>query len=269
DGKLVSTLYSQEYMDALNFYRKLYQEKLINQDFAIATRPQNIDNMDKGTYGMRLGDPDQITRHSQLLKINPKAELDVSASINGSKGVRMLMSTGYTGEFVFPKSSVKTEAQLRQILAYFDKISDETAQNIFEWGIEGIHYTMKDGKPVRTQEQTDKYNAEVVQLEQTLEVADGSRAMQGSIDPYVQKYKDAKNAVAGNLVVNPAAAYISDTFNQKSADLNKIINDARIKYIMGQLDEAGWKDAVSSWDKAGGGQVTEELNEQYAKDTDK
>ncbi|WP_274652677.1 extracellular solute-binding protein [Paenibacillus humicola] len=269
DGKLVSTIFSQEYLDALNFDKKLYQEKLINQDFAIATRPQNIDNMNKGTYGMRLGDPDQITRHSQLFKIEPKAQLDVSASINGKKGVRVLMDKGYTGEFVFPKSSVKTEADLRKILGFFDKISDDNAQNIFEWGLENVHYTLKDGKPTRTQEQMDKYNSEVVQIEQTLEVADGSRAMPGQIDPYVQKYKDAKNAVMNNLVVNPAAAYISPTFNQKSADLNKIINDARIQYIMGQIDEAGWKNALDNWRKSGGDQVTEELNEQYAKDPNK
>ncbi|MCS7462917.1 extracellular solute-binding protein [Paenibacillus doosanensis] len=269
DGKLQSVYFSQAYLDTLSFYRKLYQEKLMNQDFALATRPQNIDNMDKGQYGMRMGDPDQITRHSQLFKSNPKAQLEVTSTLNGKNGVRVLMDTGYTGEFVFPKSSVKTEAQLRQILAYFDKISEDAGQNIFEWGLEGVHYTMQNGKPARSQEQQDKYNSEVIQLEQTLQVSDGSRAVEGVIDPYVKKYKDAKNAVANNLVPNPAASYTSDTLNQKSAELNKMINDARVKYIMGQLDEAGWKSVLDSWSKAGGDKVTQELNEQYAKDPNK
>ncbi|MFH5182506.1 sugar ABC transporter permease [Paenibacillus sp. TAB 01] len=269
DGKLQSTLFSQAYLDTMNFYRKLYQEKLMNQDFALATRPQNIDNMDKGQYGLRMGDPDQITRHSQLYKVNPKAELEVTASLNGKNGVKVLMDPGYTGEFVFPKSSVKTEAQLRQILAFFDKISEDGAQNIFEWGLEGVHYTMQNGKPTRTPEQLDKYNTEVVQLEQTLQVSDGSRAMAGDVEPNVKKYKDAKKAVEGNLIANPAAAYTSDTWNQKSAELNKIVNDARIKYIMGELDEAGWKRALDSWSKAGGDKVTQEFNDQYAKDPNK
>jgi putative aldouronate transport system substrate-binding protein len=269
DGKLVPTIFSQEYVDAMNFYRKLFQEKLMNQDFPLTTRPQNIDNLNKGQIGLRMGDPDQITRHSELFKSNPKAVLDETATLNGKKGVRVLMDTGYTGEFMFPKSSIKTEAQLRQVLAFFDKISDDNGQNLFEWGLEGVHYTMQNGKATRTPDQASKYNSEVIQLEQTLQVSDGSRAMQGETDPYILKYKAVKNAVVNNLVPNPAASYFSDTWAQKSGSLNKIINDARTKYIMGQLDDAGWKSALDSWKKAGGDQYIKEINDQYAKDPNK
>ena len=33
--------------------------------------------------------------------------------------------------------------------------------NLFEWGIEGKHYTMKDGKPARTSDQEELYSLEV------------------------------------------------------------------------------------------------------------
>ncbi|NOU92257.1 extracellular solute-binding protein [Paenibacillus sp. LMG 31456] len=269
DGKLIPTAFSKEYMDTMNFYRKLYQEKLINLDFAITTRVKNIDNVNKGLYGLRLGDPDFITRHSELFKINPKAELDVSSTLSGPKGTKVLMDNGWSGAFLIPKQSVKSEAELRKILAYFDKLSDETGQNIFEWGIQGVHYSVDNGKAKRTPEQDTKYASEVIHLQQALQVADGSRAMPGEFDKYTTKYKAAKKAVEKNLVINPAAAYITPTLVSKGSELNKIITDGRVKYIMGELDEKGWKDILDKWTKAGGDKVIEELSQEYAKDTNK
>ncbi|TDG00610.1 extracellular solute-binding protein [Paenibacillus piri] len=269
DGKLAPTTFTKPYLDTMNFYRRLYQEKLINLDFAITTRVKNIDNVNKGLYGLRLGDPDFITRHSELFKINPKAELDVSSTINGPQGAKVLMDSGWSGAFLIPKQSVKTEAELKKILAYFDKLSDEAGQNIFEWGLEGVHYTVENGKAKRTPEQDTKYASEVIHLQQAMQVSDGSRAMPGDMDKYTAKYKAAKKAVANNLVVNPAAAYITPTLVSKGSELNKIVNDGRVKYIMGEIDEKGWKDVLDKWTKAGGDKVIEEINQEYAKDPNK
>ncbi len=270
DGKLVSTMFSQSWMDAMDFYRRMFSEKLMNQDMPLATRPKLIDDMDKGKIGVRMGDPDQITRQAQLYRLNPKAELSVTSTLTSSKGnVRILMDNGYTGEFVFAKTATKNEADFKRILAYFDKLSEPAGANLFEWGLEGVHYTVKDGQAVRTREQQDKYSLEVIQPQQCMQISDGSRAMKGQLDPAIMKYREAKAAVADKIVPNPAAAYISKTFNERRADLNKIVVDSRVKYIMGQIDKAGWQKALQDWKAAGGDQVTQELNELYAKDPNK
>ncbi|WP_274652818.1 extracellular solute-binding protein [Paenibacillus humicola] len=268
DGKLVPTIFSQAYLDTLNFYKKLYDEKLMNQDFAISTRQTNIDKMNQGQIGVRMGAPDQITRQNQLYKSNPKAVLDLTASVNGVKGRRVLMSAGYFGEFMFPKSSVKTEADLRRILEFFDKSSDPGGQTIFQWGVEGTHYTVQDGKAKRTPAQADLYNS-LIPVRTMLRISDGKGAMEGAVDPIIAKYTAAQDAVMDDLVLNPASKYISDTMLKKGSDLDQLINDARIKYIMGELNADGWKDALEAWRKAGGDQVIQEMNEQYAKDPDK
>jgi putative aldouronate transport system substrate-binding protein len=270
DGKLVNTIFSKPWMDAMDFYRRMFSEKLMNQDMPLATRPKLIDDMDKGKIGVRMGDPDQITRQAQLYRLNAKAELSVTSTLTSAKGgVRILMDNGYTGEFVFPKSAIKKEADFKRVLAFFDKISEPVGANIFEWGLDGAHYSVKDGLAARTKEQTDKYSLEVIQLQQCIQIADGFRAMKGQLDPAIVKYREAKAAVADKIVPNPAASYISRTFNEKRADLNKIVVDARTKYIMGQIDKAGWQKALDDWKAAGGDQVTKELNELYAKDPNK
>jgi len=272
EGKIVPAHESQAYIDAMNWYKRLYDEKLINQDFAITERTQNIDNGNKGLFGFRLGDNDFIARHSELFKLNPNAELDTSSILNGANGQKLLMDNGLSGSFLIPKETVKTEAELKRILQYFDTLSTPEGQNIFEWGIEGVHYTVKDGKAERTPEQSAKYAAEVIHLQQAMQVADGSLAMEGTLDKYTAKFKKAKKeaaAIPDVFVVNPAAGYNSPTYDEKRTSLEKLINDARVKYIMGEIDEAGWKAVLENWHRSGGDQVLEELNKEYQADPNK
>jgi putative aldouronate transport system substrate-binding protein len=268
DNKVVPAHESKAYVDAMNWYKRLYQEKLINQDFAITERVQNIDNGNKGLYGIRMGDNDFITRHAELFKINPKAELDTSSVLKGVNGTKVLMDNGYGDAFFIPKQTVKTEADLKRILQFFDKGASKEGQNLYEWGLEGVHYTIKDGKAVRTPEQASKYTQEVIHLQQSMQVPDGSGAMDGAVDKYTAKYKAAKKIISDkpeSFVVNPAASYFSETFAQKSAQLDKIINDGRVKYIMGELDEKGWQQVLENWRKSGGDKVLEELNAEHTK----
>lgn len=272
DDKIVPAHESQAYVDAMDWYKRLYAEKLINQDFAIMERTQNIDNGNKGLFGFRLGDNDFIARHSELFKLNPSAELDTSSILDGANGKKLLMDNGLSGSFLIPKQSVKTEEELQRILQYFDTLSTPEGQNIFEWGLEGIHYSIKDGKADRTAEQSVKYASEVIHLQQAMQISDGSLAMEGTLDKYTAKFKTAKKeaaAIADMFVVNPAAGYNSPTYDEKRTQLEKIINDARIKYIMGELDAAGWQDVLDNWRRSGGDAVLEELNQEYQADPNK
>jgi putative aldouronate transport system substrate-binding protein len=58
---------------------------------------------------------------------------------------------------------------------------------------------------------------------------------------------------------------VSETQTTKGTELKPLIDDARTKFILGKLDEAGWKQAIEQWRKAGGDKVIEEFSAQYAK----
>jgi putative aldouronate transport system substrate-binding protein len=62
-------------------------------------------------------------------------------------------------------------------------------------------------------------------------------------------------------------ALISKTVTEKGPELDKMIKDAQVKFIMGQIDEAGFKKLVDDWRKAGADKVIEELNEEYKKNS--
>ena len=67
------------------------------------------------------------------------------------------------------------------------------------------------------------------------------------------------------VIHNPAEPFISDTYTEKGSELDKIIEDAKTKYIMGAIDMAGWKKAVDQWRKLGGDKIIQEYNEEYSK----
>ncbi|MNI15647.1 Lipoprotein LipO precursor [compost metagenome] len=87
----------------------------------------------------------------------------------------------------------------------------------------------------------------------------------GEDAPIVSKYKKMFKDNASIAVANPAESFQSATLAEKGSEITKIIQDARIKFIMGTLDEAGWNQAVEQWKKSGGDKVIEEYTAQYVK----
>lgn len=264
DNKVVPDFMTKEYVDALKMYKRLYDEKLINQDFAVVPGPKRQEVMNQGKAGLIISTLDDVNAgFNDLAKANPKAVLDVVSRINGPKGERlMLFNGGYVGTYMFPKTSVKTEADLKQILGFMDKLADKKLQNLFEWGIEGKHYKVENGKPARTDGKA--YETDISSIYQ-IRFDDGSLVDAGEDAPIVRKYKQMFKDNASIAVANPAESFQSVTLAEKGSEITKIIQDARVKFIMGTIDEAGWNQALEQWKKSGGDKVIEEYTAQYLK----
>jgi putative aldouronate transport system substrate-binding protein len=56
---------------------------------------------------------------------------------------------------------------------------------------------------------------------------------------------------------------LSPTWTTEGPRLTRIIEDARVKYVMGEIDDAGWQAAVNSWRTGGGDKVLEEMTALY------
>lgn len=246
DGKLQPSFLYPEYVDAMKRVRGMFQEKLMTQDFAVAKKFDLINQGKAGMYFSVLDDA--ATKHNELFKLNPNAELDVIAPIGGPMGERVLATTGYNGVFMFPKTSVKTEEELKGILGFFDKLADEPMQNLLGWGVEGKHYAMSGDKATQTAEQGKLFAAEINPIRQ-IKWDDDMKAKVGEETPITAKYKklyvDNEKFAVGNGI-NP---YLSQTAAEKGAELGKLIDDAVTKYIMGAIDDAGFNQAVEQWRK--------------------
>lgn len=264
DGKLSPAIFHPGYLEALQFYRKLYAEGLMNKEFTLHSRSQAHEFLFKGQAGLRIGDPDMIIGISAGTT-DKTAKYDALVRMKSANGQeRVFMDKGYTGNFFFPKSAIKSEEELRKVLGYFDKLSAPEMQTLFTWGIEGKHYSLQNGKAVVSAEQTAN-NAVVNNRRNELQVVDGMQAaIAGERNPIDQAWISAKQDMYANVVPNPAITLISATMTERGTELNQILEDARVKFIIGEIDEAGWEGQLQKWRSSGGDKVIQEMNELYA-----
>ncbi|PNB52912.1 hypothetical protein C1X64_34515, partial [Pseudomonas sp. GW456-E7] len=108
------------YMDALKFFKKLYDEGLINKDFAVMDSAKWNDPVVKGKAGVIV---DTGSRASQIQSAMEEADesnkdvIDIVGSLEGPHGKRTFPTSGYSGMIAIPKSSVKTEKELKEVLS--------------------------------------------------------------------------------------------------------------------------------------------------------
>lgn len=273
DGKLIVDYETPEYLEALKFMKKLYDEKLINQDFAIMDSAKWNDPLVNNQAGVIVDVVDGAARaddkiHAALAatgKDQPDVHyMDVFGGVKGTDGqVRTLPTSGFAGLLAFPKSSIKTEEELKQILKFMDQLSEPEMQTLLGYGIENTHHTIVDGALVPSKDPA-LLESEVEGLNQMLSFIPEDKSTKVKQTPLRIKQLEVQKENEQLIVMNPAEPFISDVYTLKGAQLDNIMNDARIKFIVGQIDEAGFKDAIQLWKTSGGDDLSKEMNELFA-----
>ncbi|MBU7591156.1 extracellular solute-binding protein [Metabacillus halosaccharovorans] len=266
DGNLQPDFMTDEYFNALNFFKKLYDEGLINEDFAVMDPQKWVDPILNGQAGTIVDVVDHAHRiEEDMIAANPdlKDHVDVIGAVEGPTGLYNLPTSGYAGMLAIPKSSVKTEEELKKVLTFIDKLNDEEAQKIATNGIEGHHYEIKGGKLVDLKGDDEALINEANGFDKFIPSIPEERFIEPEQTPLRVKEEQIIQENEEIVVPNPAEALVSEVYAQKGQQLDNIINDARIKFIVGQIDEAGFKDAIELWRSSGGEDYIEEMNKLY------
>ncbi|MNC19848.1 Lipoprotein LipO precursor [compost metagenome] len=259
DGGLVPVHLTAEYRESLRFLKKLYEEGLIDPHFAVKDPKFVRDPLVHGEAGMLVDVADQAQRiASDIEKAYGLTDvIDVFSGVEGPQGLRLPSNSGYDGMLAVSTSAVKTEQELRRVLDFLDKLNDKEMQVLLTSGIQGRHYQ-------KTPEMKDvDYNYEKDDLNKLLMYIPEVRTLPKAESPIRTKVQEVMKANESILVDNPAEAFISQTYMKNGPALDLIISDARIQFIIGQIDEAGWEQAMVQWRQNGGDAYMEEINRQY------
>jgi putative aldouronate transport system substrate-binding protein len=266
DGQLAPEFMFDAYMDTMKYVRKLYNEKLMNDDFAVTSKQQQWDYFTTGKSGVYIGNMDDSANlNNAILKIDPNAKLDLINRITGPDGQPHVWSqAGHNGVYVIPKSEVKTEEELRRILAFFDKLAEPEIFRLTHLGLEDTHYKSIDGKFFELIAEADTVRDVDVRPLASLQ-AILPEVLKPANDPLREKNIMLNDDNVNFIIPSPVEALESATFSEKGNELKKIIDDATVKFIIGQIDESQFQSEVENWRKQGGDKVTEEYNAAYAK----
>lgn len=265
DGKVTPEFMTEPYMDVMKLFRKLFAEKLINQDFSVVQTADADNKWNAGQAAIRNTVASAAaTSYNNMVKAVPHAVVDV-VPYEGPSGRRIPAEPGNNGFFVFPKSSVKSEAELKRLLAFFDKLLEPEMSTLLTRGFEGKHFTKtEDGKADITD--LTKFNLEVKPYRDSLPSFEvGGQGLPLKLNELQAKGWDVVAANLQHVVPNVALTLLSPTYTERGSELDTMIRDAQTKYIMGKIDEAGWEAEVANWRKAGGDKVMEEFTEAYNK----
>ncbi|MDR6555647.1 extracellular solute-binding protein [Paenibacillus qinlingensis] len=267
-GKLVPEFETQAYVDTMNFMKKLYEEKLINSDFAVTSKDVQRDKLIRGTAGVYIGSMQDVQRLSDEAQlVNPEARLTLVNHIEGPQGFQIWSIPNYSALYLFSKKAIRTEAELKQMLQFFDRTMDKDVANLMKYGLEGRHYTAKNGQ-IQLSEETSKIRVNEVNALYALMIADLNNP---NIIPVVESESLSQLADTLSLdnekyaIKDPTLGIESKTYDERGVELYKIISDATYNYILGKLDKAAFQQEIERWKRGGGNQMIQEYNEAYGK----
>ncbi|WP_309119653.1 extracellular solute-binding protein [Paenibacillus sp.] len=269
DGGLEPEFMFPAYIETMNFFRSLRERGAVNADFPVTSKSAQRDLFINGTAGAYIGSlSDAVGLYREAAKRNPKAEVDVANRIEGPNGPGVWSIPGYGAAFLFPKSSISSEAELERVLSFYDALMDPEVYHLLQYGIEGRHYEKTDGKAnmIADPEVVEREVKPLIQLQI------GGPSTIDAMPPYEtdalsvkvgERIKDNDNM----LIDDPTLGLESRTFDELGGRLQRRIADAAYQYMLGQIDDDGFREAVVEWRAQGGDKMIAEYNEQYRRKT--
>ncbi len=285
DGQLVPVHQTEEYMEALNWMKKIYDEGLIRKDWAAVDTTTWGDGIKKGEAGVFVDVMDGGKRAWDYYEDNNVASVvnpDETATItyvgplakDENSEPRTQATSGIAGLFMITKDGAKTEEDVKNCLHFLDKMNDNEMLVLADYGLEGITYEINDNGEIELLDTgLDASQTPNSGLNQTLCYVPNA----ASTDPVLVKdtqtklMEESEELNEQYAVFNPATKYLlnSDS-NAKNGDtLKQILDDARTQYICGAIDEEGLKAQWEDWARRGGEDLIKEVNELYQADQNK
>lgn len=250
-----------EYMNTMNFMRKLYNEKIINQDFALTSKEVQRDKFIRGTAGVFIGSMTDVQRlSSEAQTINPAAELTLINRIKGPNGYKVWSIPNYNGLYLFSRKAIATEQELKQVLGFFDRTMDRDVANLMKYGFEGRHYKLEGGKVILPEE-TSQLRVNEVNPLYSLMIADFGNKNIMEVEKKEQLTALADQLSKDNeqfLVDDPTLHLSSPTYDEKNVELSAIIVDATYNYIIGNITVEEFNEQVEKWRTSGGNLIIQE-----------
>ncbi|MGW8568307.1 extracellular solute-binding protein [Isoptericola sp. NPDC055881] len=268
DGQVVPAFTTDAFKQAMEWYRGVYEEGAVNQEFVTVQKTNQQDAIAQGKGGIVVTGLFEAKNYQALAEsADPKTPMKW-ALINDMRTAdvehRILTDTGggMGGWLAFPKTEVKSEAELKKVLTFVDKLMDEDAFALMTNGVEGTHYKI-DGDGVVTI--TDE-----TAWEQEVQPFSSSRPSEKvvtykSTSPYVDEANELMAENEDHVVINPAQSLSSDTFDRQWSTIEQQVNDAYNQYITGQIEMSDYDAVIEGLRSQGLDQIIEEYSAAYAK----
>ena len=278
DGKLVPVHQTEEFMEALKWMHRIYEEGLVRKDWAAVDSGTFGEACKKGEAGAFIDVMDGAKRIWQYYDSNNvKSVADPSKNaamkLVGPVNDKTLATSGYNGYFLITKAGAKTEEDVKTCLHFLVSLCDDEMLVLADYGLEGMNYELTSEGMIKKLDDILLEQAANNGLNQAVPYIPNIIASSPKLEqdePTAAQY-EAYEVCRPIAVTNPVLGYLasSEVNAEVGTDIEQIIDDARTQYICGQLDDAGFEKAAQTWLNRGGDRLIEELNQMYQADQTK
>lgn len=265
DGIMTPEFDTEGYVKTMDFMKQLYDGGYINQDFAVTAKTDQQQNFAQGKAGIYVGALFDSKNLKNLAKgIQDNMELvmvnDITTTGNESDRAIWAANNGIGGLLAFPKSEVKDEAELKQVLQFVNDLMTDEVYGLMTYGIEGTHYTADADSAVTIKDQA-LWQQEVQPFASSRPKETGFKLHDS--DPLKVEAQRLIEENANYAVLNPAYSLESETNTTQGSELQKVMTDATYKYILGKIQLDEFKSSIESWKKQGGNNIIKEYEAAY------
>lgn len=263
---------SEGYFKALTLIRDWYADGYVNKNMVSLDADKWDNEFLNGYGGIQIDVADRGRRNAGKMDDPDSVDIIGYVRTDRESDPKIWPTTGHMGYYVIPQPAVPDEADLEFILSVLDQCNDPYVVGLCNYGIEGIHYELNaEGMVVQKKADDGKanYKAEdYADLNQfSMGVADGPEYLRTLFaTKAAEKVDKVQKDNEQYAVMNPMAPYTSKSFATSGTMMNAIFSEARTNYLVGKIDEAGYKQAVEDWMKMDGEKVMQEYAEAYEAD---
>lgn len=279
DGKLMPVWTTDNYFEAVDYIKKLYDDGLMPADFYSRPTDSWSDGCKKGENGVFIDVLDSGKRIWQYFEgvgtedaSTPSvvdSSVPASMVLYGAVNGHTLATAGYNGYFTLSATTLDSDEKIEAALTLLDKLNDPEMLILMQYGLEGVNYEMQDGYLVDLDTEDEVLAANVLGLNQLLaflpSTEEASTRVPIEKDKFVQAQDDAYEAAMEYAVMNPALSYLvnSETYSSVGADLDTQASALRTQYVCGEIDLDAFKAGLNELRSQGYDTIIEEVNAQY------
>ncbi len=277
NGDLTPAHMTEEYDNALAWFRKIYSEGLVNPDFAIVPSGDwDTLLLRNSLCGATADVVDRFRRNQEYFeKEGIPAQTRIIGSIDAGYGKRTFPTAGYADLLAISKQKIKTEDDLERALQFIDDMSDAEMLKLIEFGYEEESYYLDENGygVLYTEEEKTAKGVPIYDFKKGMNqllsyfISPEENEKRLTTAPPTSEIRLEEAAVKQDniqyVVANYGAPYTSATYTERASALDAIIEEARIAYIMGEIDDVALREAKDQWLRSGGETVIQEINELY------
>lgn len=273
DGQIVPKFFNSENMEkALNVYKTMYDEGLIQKDFATIQATQYNENIAAGNAGIWTANAQNLLDlRTQVAASNPGAKVDIIPSPIGDTGQKGygLYSSVNTSLYINNKVSKEKAGRIIQM---FEWMQTQEAKQFYSFGIEGENYTVKDGKidyklpENKAAQDEEKFRNQMrwvgdgtINRERT-ELLPGGQDVLKALDETL-----SKEGVGGIGFVPDLESFskFPDLASKRPDQAPKLIVDHMVKMIYGKEPISDFPKVIEDYKQKGGDEIVKEATERY------